>query len=586
MTQTRHPSSRPASDRRLRIALLVLGLAQIACADAVVINEQAFKNNGGDPANIAGTISRANQALVDRSYADPFFVVGHIGNCTATWLGEADGYSYILSAAHCMESDQRDAVVRVNRSFVSWNGTVIAAGEGWRYLHPYRLSIPANLGGASTDIAVLKLPRKATPVDAQGKPVMAPLLYDGGSELNNSVHFAGYGTWGVGQSLGPWAPAKGPRRMWASSVITGIWEGGHGLGAAYTPRGNTAYWARMSSGDSGSAWWQQHAGYWSIVATTNGGHETLSTGARVSRYVSWLKGVFPSALSLGDRLTVSESKPFVSRNHADDVSRGTVYYLVPAGQADVTGPSKPFWNSRGGYSVIRVKLTDRASGARRFVNLRGQRDNGCWKSYMEEGQICYNFKQGPLTVSFHAQDNVGLPSGAYTGDFDVEAIGWHESNYRQRFTLHADIHHLTRARVTTAVPFKSVNFAGLAKQGTVAYVVPTQAGATGPLRATWGGSQQTLSQIRATVQDAITLKSHSVVLRAARDNGCYWVRMEDAQICYSERKGSLLVWFEAKDNPSLPAGLHRGKVFVQAQGWHDPSLREAIEIDLQLDTTR
>ncbi|HVK52249.1 MAG TPA: hypothetical protein VM469_11005, partial [Pseudoxanthomonas sp.] len=61
---------------------------------------------------------------------------------------------------------------------------------------------------------------------------------------------------------------------------------------------------------------------------------------------------------------------------------------------------------------------------------------------------------------------------------------------------------------------------------------------------------------------------------------------EDAQSCYGERKGPLLVWFEAKDNPALPAGLHRGKVFVQAQGWQDPSLREMIEIDVELDTTR
>lgn len=584
MTQARHPSPHRSSRRTLRASLLLLGFAQIASSGAIVVNEQAFKNYGGDPANIAGTIARANQPLVDRSYAAPFFVVGNIGNCTATWLGEADGYSYILTAAHCTESDQRGGAVPVKRTFVAWNGTVIAGGDGWRYLHPYRLSIPATMGGASTDIAVLKLPRKATPVDDQGKPVSSPILYDGRSELNNTVRFAGYGTWGVGDTLGPWAPLKGPRRASASSVITGIWEGDHGIGAAYEPRGNTAYWSRVSSGDSGSAWWQQHLGYWQIIATTNGGHTTLSTGARVSRYVPWLKGLFPGAVSQTDRFTVTDSKPFVSRNHAEDVGRGTVYYLVPTGQADVSGPTRPFWNSNGGYSVIRVKLTDRATGVQRFVNLRGQRDNGCWKSYMEEGQICHDYRQGPLTVSFHAQDNATLPSGTYTGAFDVEAVGWHESRYRQRFTLRADIHHLTRARVTTTVPFKSVNFASLAKKGTVSYVVPTQAGVAGPLRATWGGSSQAYSQIRATVQEAISLKTYNVVLRGARDNGCYWVRMEDAQSCYGDRKGSLLVWFENKDNPSLPAGVHRGKVFVQAQGWHDPSLREAVEIDLELDT--
>jgi hypothetical protein len=501
-------------------------------------------------------------------------------------LGEADGYSYILSAAHCTESDLKGGVVEINRSFVAWNGTVIAAGKGWRYLHPYRLAIPSNMGGASTDIAVLKLPRKTTPVDDKGRPVSSPVLYDGNSELNNTVHFAGYGVWGVGDTLGNWWPTRGERRMWASSMISGIWEGEHGIGAGYAPRGESKYSARLASGDSGSAWWQQHGGYWNIIATTNGYSATLSTGARVSRYVNWLQGLFPGATSQRDRMTVSESKPFVSRNHADDLAKGTVYYVVPAGQPDASGPTQRFWSSKGGYSVVRVKLTERLTGARRWINLRAQRDNGCWKSFMEEGQICYDFKQGPLTVWFDAKDNAGLPPGAYTGDFDVEAIGWHETRYRQRFTLHADIHHLTRARVTATVPYKSVNFASLASKGTVAYVVPTQAGGTGPLRTTWGGSSQTLSEIRVTVKDAITLKTQNVVLRAARDNGFFWARMEDAQIYYSERKGPLLVWFEAKDNPTLPAGLHRGKVFVQAQGWHDPSLRETIEIDVELDTTQ
>jgi hypothetical protein len=571
--------------QRLRMALLVLGFAHIASSGAIVVNEQAFKDQGGDPGNITGTIAKANQSLVERSYADPFLVVGHIDNCTATWLGEAGGYSYILTAAHCTESDQKGGVVRVNRRFVAWNGQVIAGGQGWRYLHPYRLSIPAHMGGASTDVSIMKLPRKATPVDAQGKPVRAPILYDGRSEVNKTVHFAGYGTWGVGTAVGPWGPARGPRRMWASSVITGIWEGEHGIGAAYRPQGKSVYWGGLASGDSGSAWWQQHNGYWNIIATTNGTANRSSTGARLSQYVGWIKGLFPLAVSQTDRMTVTERTAFVSRNHAEDVSKGTVYYRIPAGQPNATGSIHPFWSSKGGHSVIRVQLKDSISGAHAWVNLRGQRDNGCWQSYMEEAALCYDYKQGPLTVSFHAQDNPGLPSGVYRGDFDVEAAGWHERDYRQGFTLHADIHHLVRARVTATTPFKSDNLAAIARKGTVSYVVPVQPDASGPLQPSWGSSRGALSRIRATVQDAVTLASHTVVLRAARDNGCYWVNMEDAQICYGERKGPLLVWFEAQDNPSLPPGLHRGKLIVQARGWHDAAVREPIEIELELDTS-
>ena len=138
------------------------------------------------------------------------------------------------------------------------------------------------------------------------------------------------------------------------------------------------------------------------------------------------------------RPTVSESRPFVSRNVADDVPHGTVYYLVPGGQPGVSGPTKRVWYGTSGFSQI-VVTAQEDSGTSATIKLRGQRSSGCnGLKRMEDGAICYAKRQGPLTVSFHAADNPGLAPGRYRATFDVEAIGWH-TPYRQRFPIAVDI---------------------------------------------------------------------------------------------------------------------------------------------------
>jgi hypothetical protein len=69
----------------------------------IIINEEIFKNNGGNLNDIANSIKTSNNKLREQSYKDPYFTVGIINRgCTATWLGEDQQWSYILTAAHCV----------------------------------------------------------------------------------------------------------------------------------------------------------------------------------------------------------------------------------------------------------------------------------------------------------------------------------------------------------------------------------------------------------------------------------------------------------------------------------------------------
>ncbi|MCS0002808.1 hypothetical protein NB620_21305 [Vibrio alginolyticus] len=276
---------------KTKLSLLISLLPVIA--NAMVINQDIFIANGGDMDNVAQTIKYANLELRKRSYATPYFTVGKIPGCTATWMGnDGAGWAYILTAAHCVPYS--DLETPTNTHFRAWDGTIIAQGEGTIYVHENRINKPVGMGGASTDIAIVKIPVVDTIYDDEGKAVEKPIIYDGSNELNKEVQFVGYGSWGVGiHSNGAYFPIEGDRRLYGESIINGIWELDHGMGAGFKPEGNTKLWARLAQGDSGSAWWQKHDGIDTIVATTNGKGTYSSTSARVSKYVDWIKRIYP-----------------------------------------------------------------------------------------------------------------------------------------------------------------------------------------------------------------------------------------------------------------------------------------------------
>jgi|GEM_PF-1949129 len=264
-------------------------------AHAVAIDEATFKYYGGDTSDVANSIKTHNDTLRSFSYQSPWLTVGNIGECTGTWLGDKDGQSYILAAAHCVKEKKKLTEFDQKGEFMAWNGRVIASGKGTAYILPQRINIPQGLGGASTDIAILKLPAKERLVDANGRPVERPILNDAQDEVGRDVIYVGYGAWAVGTQNNAFWPATGDRRLYARSRISRTFETDHGIGADYISVGPSQYWAQPKSGDSGSAWWQIRGGTPVIIATTNGGSGTLATGARVSSWVDWIKSIYPEA---------------------------------------------------------------------------------------------------------------------------------------------------------------------------------------------------------------------------------------------------------------------------------------------------
>lgn len=265
--------------------------ARLSSAHPLVIDQATFTLNGGDVLDVANSIKTHNDVLRAYSYNTPWLAVGSIGTCTATWLGDQDSWSYVLTAAHCV--DYTAEATSVDRTFTAWDGRVVASGPGTAYVPPERIYTPSGMGGASTDIAVLKLPTRAPIISATGRPLERPILNDALDEIGRDVVFVGYGAWGVGaEQSGSFAPATGARRLYARARIDSIFEKDHGIGARYQGVGPSASWGRVAPGDSGSAWWQLRDGRAVIIATTNGGHATLSTGARVAKYIAWLRGVY------------------------------------------------------------------------------------------------------------------------------------------------------------------------------------------------------------------------------------------------------------------------------------------------------
>ena len=129
--------------------------------------------------------------------------------------------------------------------------------------------------------------------DQDGNLVNPPIINDEFNEKGQKVVYAGYGTWGVGNDIsGSYKPTTGARRLYGESIVTDTIEMDHGLRSKYEATGDTAYWARVAPGDSGSAWWQDVDGFKVIIATTNGGASNRSTGARVSQYAPWIKGIY------------------------------------------------------------------------------------------------------------------------------------------------------------------------------------------------------------------------------------------------------------------------------------------------------
>jgi len=411
-------------------------------ANALIISDDVFTRNGGSFSNVPGTIAKAMAPLQEASYSPQFLAVGAIGGCTATWLGDTpDGASSVfLLAAHCVEE-----VVggKITIGFSDWSGKMSAGGAGKFVLGPYRQTIPSGMGGASTDIALVTLPRVAPIFDKAGVAIPQPVLYDGSDELNEPVWFAGYGLWGTG-TTGPnqaYAMDSTMRRAAAASQVTSIFESDFGIGASFNPKVAGDFGTRVASGDSGSAWWQQQDGQWVIVATTNGQGDMSSTGARVSKYVDWIRSIYPQARFSSDGYTVTAQQGVTTPNFALDAKVGTVAYVVPV-QPKAIGPQSMIWAGNFKPSIIQVLGEEQTSHREGIINLKGQRDIGCGTGYFQEmndAVSCYSNRSGPLVITYDPKDNPGLAPGTYLGSFKVVARGWHDTSYVRTIPMKINI---------------------------------------------------------------------------------------------------------------------------------------------------
>ncbi|WP_431102627.1 trypsin-like serine protease [Roseateles noduli] len=561
---------------------LVGGLTVVPTAHALIINEAKFVELGGNLGAVDQTFPLVAAKLRARSLSAQFLTTGWIDRCTATWLGEQGPHTYLLTAAHCIDSSSGQAKA-IRQTFQDWYGHVVAAGPGWAFKPPQSADAAPRWDYAE-DIAVLRLPRWATPVDAAGRPLERPTISETDLQARETVHFAGYGLTGVGMTR--LDLPREDRRMAGEAVISRPFSEGRGIYTSYDPVNAGTSWAFPFRGDSGSAWWRLQDGYWLLSGMTAGGttRPVQAMSPQVSRHAAWIAGIFPGAVLQSQRMSVTASAPFVSRNHAHDPSGPAVFFVIPP-QAGAAGPAVGRWSGTAGMSWITVDVRESRTGATAQVRLRAVRDAGCRRTPIDDAVPCPGSRDNRLKVAFRAEDNPGLKPGAYVGRFDVEALSWSDRSRQERVTLHVDVRHLLRGQVSTTAAYVSPNLAELAAHGPVYYTVLPQPRAWGPATGLWSGSQLP-SRIDVTVRDAVTQRDRQVVLRAQRDPLCsgQMTRMEDAVTCQRRSAGRVMVRFHREDNPQLPAGLHRGRVTLQARGWTDRAFDQLIEIDVDLDT--
>lgn len=279
-------------------------------AQAIVINDFYFASSGGATTDVAGTLDTGYQDAREASYVPQLQAVGAFGICTGTWIGNDTDSSFFLSVAHCFQGSTTETPVTL--SFTDYAGNVVASGSGTFHVPPERINRPPGLGGASTDIGIVELPGLTSIQRPDGKPIFQPMLYDGNQEFGKEITLAGYGSWGIGSqgSNGGLFPSSGPRRAAATNVIDRFFESDHGIGYSFDAPGTgdaTLHEGSSASGDSGSAWWQEHAGASIIIAANSGGsgtsYGTFGVGARVSQWIDWIESIHPDVLLFSEQLT-------------------------------------------------------------------------------------------------------------------------------------------------------------------------------------------------------------------------------------------------------------------------------------------
>lgn len=570
-------------------------------AHAVHVNQQTFVANGGHLQNVPGTAPNVFDQLRSASYAAHFNPVGDLGGCAGTWLGTEHNYAWILTAAHCVPTSTLMRTVG-HLTFRDGYDRALAGGAGGlAFVHPHRLQPPPGVGQAGSDIAVLRLP--LLPAGRSGALPGAPYIHDRQVQAGSKLALVGHGSTGVANTpVDPYWPKQGVRRAWGETQLDSVLENGHLAVAGFGPTQSSTHWARAGVGDGGAAWWQRLDGEWSVIATTNGGNATATTGALIAKYATWIDDLFPGARMTGERLRVAESGRFTSYNYALDMpddrgdwsrkgwwwhSAPQVYFVVAPDQPGVEGPRSGSWSYELRHTSLTVPLRD-AWGKTTPVKLRAIRKVGwCGNTHMDNVALCPDgIAAGTLEIWFDRADNRGLPDHQWRGRVTLDALGA-SAPFHRRFDVDIDIDiDLTeKARVTRHGMYESRNFVShrYFPSGNVYFVVPYQPGASGPVHPNWttnrlGGH----STIVVNARSAVTQKVVPVKLRAQRFLTCWpWSEMNNARDCELDfsPNAKLRAWFDPADNPGLPPDRYRGEVFITYAGIVGGLIRLEVDID-------
>ncbi|PSV93744.1 trypsin-like serine protease [Photobacterium leiognathi] len=550
---------------------------------SIGINDSKYIELGGslDPSVMKNVSTVLEQNASDEKFNSVGLVVAN-GYCSGTWLGSDNTHSYILTAAHCLAGAQGTEFTGQYVSFKKQDGTVLAAGISTNYFR--------NFTGCSNDIAVAKIPKLADPTDDEGEIIKQPLL---DNKLNKNsllqptilTGFGYFGTRTLGQ-LDYNAKRKGDghiRYYDHHCLVNRAIE-------------NTDSWAFASSGDSGSAIWQQRNEHQVAVGVTSwwyGWYHGYSGHVPIARHIDWLKSVVPVVKTIDDispeipveetQWLLTEELPIETTPLEQDV-RGSVYYI--SGQNIVDGPSRYIWRYPRGVTRFATTLVEQNSNVEHKVWLRGQRKTHCGWGKINNSAWCYPSPNlGQLKMEFLQSDNVGLPIGNFQGSFSLIVKSLYDPSYVNEVQVNTNITITTQIE-SDGVITQDISYIGPRYEetiyGTVFYLSENSNSRNRPV---WRRNNRGYTELEVDVTNSETGDVKTVILRGERNLGCGWTIMNNAAYCRYQRPiyGELRLSFVPDDNPNLPIGQYSGSLSVTAKGLHKRSFRKDLNFNVELN---
>lgn len=272
------------------VSALSLPVLSTIPAQAVVITDGAWRQSGGTEENpsagFRASIALANQqqfwGLVNLSDDGEEW-----GMSSGTWLGNAGGHAYVLTAAHVYSKfPKADEYV-----FRSHDGSVHRADAV--YVNDRYVNVDDTNGD---DVAIVKLHDE---IHGAGQP---PMLYGGHNEKGQRVVIVGFGTRGTGSVGEDDDYNDGEQAAAATNVIDDLESNDNFFGVTlrHEARGTAPLDGLLGAGDSGGSTWMHTDSGWVIAGINSNGDGDSKYGdhsyfTRVSGLRNWIKARFPQA---------------------------------------------------------------------------------------------------------------------------------------------------------------------------------------------------------------------------------------------------------------------------------------------------